>query len=244
MKSAKPVAETVFWLEAGGRRIAVWTASPDRYSELGLGRLVAAGYLTPGEPVPDLEVVENGESVGVRVRLSAAAVERGEAEAAHRREAGCGLLHYVECEPGVLSGRPRDALPEADWHALFQALYGPGGDRSSGLHAAALSDGRSLRHRVEEVGRHNAVDKVIGAALLEGYWQGAAGLVVSSRVSGEMALKAARAGLGWVATRSVPTTLALRIAEVAGLPIVARAVGSQPRIYGTSQEGANGGTKT
>lgn len=231
MKSAEAVREVVFRLEAGGRPVAVWTSSPGGYRELAVGRLVAAGYLDPGAAVVEVEVEETAAGAVARVAVPAWWLERGESESAHRRAAGCGLLHYVDCAPELIAGRERRPLPEADWAALFQSLYGPGESRSSGLHAAALSDGVSLRHRVEEVGRHNAVDRVVGASLLAGEAPGDMGLVVSSRVSGEIALKAARAGLAWIATRSVPTTLALEIAATAALPIVARAVGARPRVY-------------
>jgi FdhD protein len=99
------------------------------------------------------------------------------------------------------------------------------------MHAAALSDGRELLFAIEEVGRHNAVDKVIGQAILAGMPTAGLGLILTARISGEIALKAARAGLGWVASRSVPTTLALELASRAGLPLLARAVAKEARLH-------------
>jgi len=230
MKSADPVEEIPFRLEVNGRPVAVWSCTPGVYKALAVGRLVSAGFLVPGDVVPVPEVDPGPDSVTVRATVPEGAAGRAWAEEAHIRQHGCGLLHYVDCEPALLAG-DRAPLPDADWSALFAALYGRGTERSSGVHAAALSDGERLVHRVEEVGRHNAVDKAVGGALLNGADLGSLGLVVSSRVSGEIALKAARAGLAWIATRSVPTTLALRITRTAGLPVVARAVGSDPRLY-------------
>ncbi len=230
MKSAEPVEEIPFRLEANGRPVAVWSCTPEAYEALAVGRLVSAGFLVPGDVVPALEVEAGPGSVTVRATVPEGAAERAWAEDAHIRRHGCGLLHYVDCEPALLAGDV-GPLPDPDWPALFAALYGRGSERSSGVHAAALSDGERLFHRVEEVGRHNAVDKAVGGALLDGAELRGLGLVVSSRVSGEIALKAARTGLAWTATRSVPTTLALRITRIAGLPVIARAVGSDPRLY-------------
>jgi FdhD protein len=81
------------------------------------------------------------------------------------------------------------------------------------------------------VGRHNGVDKAIGAALLAGADLGALGLLTTARISGEIAEKAARAGVAWVASRSVPTTLAVELAATAGLPLVARAGSPDARVF-------------
>jgi len=229
MKTAEPVIEIPFWLDVNGRRIATWTCSPGRYEALALGRLMAEGYLQPGGALPELDVVDDQWAAGVQARLPEHDVERAHAERLHRLEHGCGVLHFVTCEPQALHAQ-RAPVPGGDWRALFSVLYG--GERAaSGLHAAALSDGTGLHHRTEEVGRHNAVDKVIGGALLAGEPLAGRGLVVSARVSGDMALKASRAGLGWIVTRSVPTTLALTVAAAAGVTIVARALGPAPRVY-------------
>jgi FdhD protein len=115
---------------------------------------------------------------------------------------------------------------------LFRSLFevAPRGELG-GLHAAALTDGVELLFAIDEVGRHNAVDKVIGQAILAGVPTSGLGLILTSRISGEIALKAARAGLNWIASRSVPTTLALEIAAVAGLQILARATSREPRLH-------------
>ncbi|NIP78675.1 MAG: sulfurtransferase FdhD, partial [Gemmatimonadetes bacterium] len=87
-----------------------------------------------------------------------------------------------------------------------------------------------------EVGRHNGVDKTIGSALLAGSTLTTLGLLTTARISGEIAEKAARAGLAWVASRSVPTTLAVEIAAAAGLPLVARAPGKDVRVFRPGDE--------
>jgi FdhD protein len=95
-------------------------------------------------------------------------------------------------------------------------------DRTGGLHAAGLFDtGGSLIAAGEDVGRHNAVDKVLGARWLAGDWPlDRATLCVSGRVSYEIALKALVAGIPIVAAVSAPTSLAIDLAERAGLSLV------------------------
>jgi len=116
---------------------------------------------------------------------------------------------------------------------LFKAMFAAGQryHETGGIHAAALTDGERLLAHAEDVGRHNAVDKVIGAVLLERRDPTGLGLLVTGRISAELAFKAVRAGLAWVATVSVPTTLAVAIASRAGVALVGRAVSGSPQLH-------------
>jgi FdhD protein len=121
---------------------------------------------------------------------------------------------------------------------LFKALFAKG-ERykdTGGIHAAALVDAGSLSllAHAEDIGRHNAVDKVLGAALLARRPVEGLGLLVTGRISAELAFKAARAGLAYVATPSVPSTLAVEIARRSGMVLVGRAVSGHPQHHGAA----------
>ncbi len=94
---------------------------------------------------------------------------------------------------------------------LFQAAEQY--QRSRGIHGAALSDGERLLAVAEDVGRHNAVDKVKGRALLEDIDTRDRILLSTGRISSEMLLKAARMGVPVVASRTSPTEMAVALAE-------------------------------
>jgi FdhD protein len=85
--------------------------------------------------------------------------------------------------------------------------------RSRGIHGAALSDGSRLLVVAEDVGRHNAVDKIKGQALLDGISTTDRILLSTGRISSEMLLKAARMGVPVVASRTSPTEMAVALAE-------------------------------
>jgi FdhD protein len=76
------------------------------------------------------------------------------------------------------------------------------------------------------------VDKVLGAAVLDGRSPEDLVLLVTGRISGELAFKAARAKIALVATPSIPSTIAVDIANAAGMVLVGRAVSGQPQIHG------------
>jgi FdhD protein len=241
MSAPEAVAEASFWLEINGRRIGSWSCTPGDLPALIAGWLLAQGYLDPLRRPPSLEVVEDDGILGVRATLPVEQVLQGDLERRHRREHGCGLLYFVRCAPERIRRRA-SAPPPPDGDVLlplFRELFAASTrDRDlGGLHTAALTDGEKILYQIDEVGRHNAVDKVIGRAILEGVDPAGLGLLITARISGEIALKAARARLGWVASRSVPTTLALDIARIAQLPLLARAIGKEPRLHAPAEGG-------
>lgn len=91
---------------------------------------------------------------------------------------------------------------------------------SRGIHGAALTDGDRLLVVAEDVGRHNAVDKIKGEALLGGIPTTDRILLSTGRISSEMLLKAARMGVPLVASRTSPTEMAVSLAEQLGITVV------------------------
>jgi FdhD protein len=107
---------------------------------------------------------------------------------------------------------------------------------TGGIHAAALTDGVTLLFHAEDIGRHNAVDKVVGAALLARRAVTGLGLLVTGRISAELAWKGARAGIVYIATPSVPSTLAVEIARRTGMSLIGRAVSGTPQLHGATDQ--------
>ena len=123
--------------------------------------------------------------------------------------------YAVASDPLVLSPDVVAWLPDA--LRLRQPVF----DRTGGVHAAGLVDaeGRMLVAR-EDVGRHNAVDKVTGARVLAGEPTAAAALVVSGRAGFELVQKAVVAGVGMLVAVGAPTSLSVRLAQEHGLGLV------------------------
>jgi FdhD protein len=102
---------------------------------------------------------------------------------------------------------------------------------TGGVHSAALSDGQSMLAFAEDIGRHNAVDKVIGCFLLENIPFEGKVMLASGRLSSEIVSKCARCGIPVVVSRAAPTSLALEIAETAGITIVGFIRGDRMNVY-------------
>ncbi|HEY8470701.1 MAG TPA: formate dehydrogenase accessory sulfurtransferase FdhD [Longimicrobiales bacterium] len=227
------VDEAPFWVEVNGWRVGAATCTPERLEALAAGWLLAHGFIERAEDMAWLEPVAAAEgSFGLRVSVDPGRAQEATRHIERCRESGAGPLYFVHHAPHLLRGRARLLpLPSPDRLAeLFRALW-PAEREPGSVHAAAVTDGAELRHRVEDVSRGSAVDKAIGAALLAGQDLARLGLLVSGRVSGGIALRAARCGVAWVASDSIPTTLALRVAAAAALPIVARATREDARVH-------------
>src|SRR5207247_2191742 len=112
----------------------------------------------------------------------------------------------LKVKPEALAARLHDLLRDArHYHA------------SRGIHGAALADADRVLLVAEDVGRHNAVDKLKGLALLRGLSTDDRILLSTGRVSSEMLLKAARMGVPLIASRTSPTEMAVALAEQLGI---------------------------
>jgi len=106
---------------------------------------------------------------------------------------------------------------------------------TGGVHSAALSDGKEIIAFAEDIGRHNAVDKIIGYSFLKGIPTKGKILLSSGRLSSEIAYKTARASIPILVSRTAPTTLAIEIAEKNNLTIIGFLRGSRFTIYSHPQ---------
>lgn len=234
MAAGAAVEEVPVWLEVNGRAAVTWMCTPDLLEELAIGWLHGEGFI---DRVSDVHLRPCASDLGFWAEIDperVAAVDR------ERRQpvlaSGCGAVTTFLADPGTVAPAPLrgEPPPLETLRARFKELFARGERyrETGGIHAAALTDTESLVAHAEDIGRHNAVDKAIGVALLGGRAVEGLGMLVTGRISAELAFKAARAGLAWVATPSVPSTLAVEIARRAGMVLVGRAVSGNPERHG------------
>lgn len=213
-------------VEVNGIGYAVMMATPVDLEDFALGFALGEGLVGGVADVADTLVHETPLGWIVRLTLRAEPGSRV-LDRVRRRvtESGCGLCGLESLE-ALARPLPRVAAPLAlDRAAIFRSLdelerHQALGRRTGAVHAALLCgpDGAARLAR-EDVGRHNALDKLVGAALREGVALETAFALLTSRCSFELVEKAVVAGLGALVTLSAPTTLALDRAAAAGLPL-------------------------
>jgi len=223
-------AEEPLEIRLDGAQVAVTmrTPCPGQDAELAAGFLVTEAIVDAGDIAGVSECrtgTEDGGIVDVRLRPGASA--RGGWQRSFYATSSCGICGKASIDAVRLAAAPvADGPPiERAVIASLPATLRPAQrvfERTGGLHAAALfdTDGRleSLR---EDVGRHNAVDKLVGGAAMDGSLPLASSvLVVSGRVSFEIVQKAVMAGIPVVAAVSAPSSLAVRLAAESNLTLI------------------------
>lgn len=226
---ARPLAEEVAVALTYNRTThAVMLASPADLEDFAVGFSLSEGIIRAVEDIEELEVRGTAHGVELRMWLGEAPVA---ALHARRRSlagpSGCGLCGIDSLEQAM---RPAPRVTSelrvtpADIAAALATLPGAQAlNRETGaVHAAGLfQPGAGLLALREDIGRHNALDKLAGA-LARGGLSAARGMVVTtSRVSVELVQKAATMGTAILVAISAPTALAVRMAEEAGITLVA-----------------------
>ncbi|WP_255323135.1 formate dehydrogenase accessory sulfurtransferase FdhD [Lysobacter sp. K5869] len=220
-------AEVPVALAYNGEAFAVMMATPDDIADFALGFSLSEGIVAaPAELAID-EIATSLEGISVALRVPP---ERAAALQARRRNlqgrSGCGVCGTESIE-AVLRPPPRVGDgPRIGAAALQRALRElrrsqPLNALTGATHAAAWADADgALRFVREDVGRHNALDKLIGAMAAAGADPQRGFCVVTSRASYEMAMKAAQAGIALLAAISAPTALAIALADSCGLTLI------------------------
>jgi FdhD protein len=223
--SCQVAEETPFSIFLNGRHLATAMISPEMKEEFLIGHLFSEGVIS------GLEEVESLELEGSVARVIVSKPERA---LLPRRliVSGCG---------GSPSFLDKDRLPvisselkinKEDVFAAMRAVSQSLVHRATGgVHSLGLFiEGRALCV-AEDIGRHNALDKVIGRGLQTGVPFGQTYAASTGRISSEMALKASRAGIPLTASRGSATSLALEIAEKTGLTIAGFVRGRSMSVY-------------
>jgi FdhD protein len=224
----RPIAlETPVAVEINGFGYAVLMATPEALEDLAYGFALAERLIESAAQVEGVDVHHTGAGAILRLQLSPERAHLIHDRVRHRTsESSCGLCGVENLQQAM---RPLPCLPDRPTPAsvaVFAALaalrdHQPLNAQTGGVHAAALCgpDG-TIRLAREDVGRHNAFDKLIGAMLQQGLgWDGGFALL-SSRCSYELVEKAVLAGAPALVTISAPTTLALERAREANLALL------------------------
>ncbi len=214
-------------LSIQGSTHAVMMASPHDLEDFAYGFLLSDGVIAAANEIEAVEAVEAGLGIDLQIRLTRELAARYQQT---RRSmvgpVGCGLCGVESLELAVPELKPVEpvlAEGEMPWRALLALEEAQTSRRQTGaLHAAAILDanGELLVAR-EDIGRHNALDKAIGALMRNGKPTTGKIAVLSSRVSLDLVVKAVRARIGMVVARASPSDLALQYAQKWGLNLTA-----------------------
>lgn len=231
--------ETPVAFSYAGSTHAVMMATPADLEDFAVGFSLTEGIVTDPSEIEAVEIIAEDKGIDLQIGLADA---QSAALTARRRHmagpVGCGLCgiesidEAVRVTPSVRSSSltlSEDEVVEAvrllngqqPLHMTTRAVHGAG----------FYVPGKGLVAVREDVGRHNALDKLVGAARRAGHAGAAGAVVVTSRVSVEMVQKTAIIGSPFVIAISAPTALAIRTAQEAGMTLIALVRGDEFEIF-------------
>jgi FdhD protein len=220
--------ETAVAFTYNGTSYAVMMATPHDLQDFAIGFSLTEGVVSHADAVRELEIVET--ELGLELRMWLGETHAATLASRRRQHAGptgcglCGIESLAEAmRPPLPVGAGMSFTPDQIMTAVgalapAQALN----QETRAVHAAAFWEpSRGLVALREDVGRHNALDKLGGALALSQDSAEQGVLLLTSRVSVEMVQKAAAIGAPIIVAVSAPTALALRMAEASGITLVA-----------------------
>jgi len=225
---AEVIEEALVTIFVNGRELATIMCTPRDQEALALGFLKNEGRLEGLDEVVLTHVSRDGCCVDVWLR--------------HPVEPPRRQIVTSGCGGGVTFDDPSRALPPLTEDLrltperlvdLLNALHHPGSlhARTRGVHAAGLADGERILASVEDVGRHNTIDKLTGLCLRRGIETRGRALLATGRVSSEMLRKGALMGCPIIASRNSPTSLSVRMAEAWNITLVGYVRRDSLRVY-------------
>lgn len=218
------VVEAPLAIYLGGQKLVTLLCTPENRKSLALGYLRSGGLIGSLEEVASVRLLEKGAAVEVELKgkgvpgdqfctgHTVASGGMGGALIGDLQEAG----DTAPVPPGNLSVRAEvigSLMASLQERAAIFKVTG-------GMHSAALADNREPILFFEDIGRHNAVDKIIGECLLQGVFLQDKMLLCSGRLGSEILLKAARVQLPLIASRAAPTSLSIDLAAALNITLV------------------------
>ena len=224
------VPEAPVALEFNGLSYAVMMATPSDLEDFATGFAMNEGLAATAADISDIGIAEVEHGWVIRAQLAGLGIdkltERVRARVAESSCGLCGIENLVEVARPLPQVAPH---PSIDLAAIFTALAALRplqalGRQTGAAHAAAFAGpGGTIEFLREDVGRHNALDKLVGAMAMAGRTLGQGFVLSTARCSYEIVEKAVRAGATTLVCVSLPTSLAVERAQAAGLSLWALA---------------------
>jgi FdhD protein len=220
--------ETAIAITYDSVSFAVMMATPDNLEDFAIGFSMSEGIVTNLSDITELKIIP--VEAGVECRMSLIPARRDALESRRRKIAGpvgCGLCGIDSLHQAVRPVEKVSAELKLSATVLADALRRMSRQQilnheTRAVHAAAFFNSATEEILLrEDVGRHNALDKVIGAAARSNQPAGQGAVLLTSRVSIELIQKTAIFGAPILAAISVPTARAVREAEAAGITLIA-----------------------
>lgn len=228
------IKEIPFTILVNGQEIVTLLCSPDKLEYLAVGFLLSEGLVKNNIPIKGVSLGKDGYYANVKVDGDLKVPQ----DLFRKRliSSGCGRGPSFYDSQDIVQCRPVNSDVQINYGQIinlmkaFQAkssLF----KKTGGVHSAALSSPHEIEIFAEDIGRHNAIDKIFGECFLKNISTRNKIILTSGRISSEIVIKVAKRKIPIIASRAAPTDLAVRLAEKTKLSIIGFARGKRMNIY-------------
>ncbi len=226
--------EAPLTLVLNGQEFITLLCTPDQMEYLAVGFLRSEGILKTKEDVQSVHYDEEQGSVMVKTVREGSLAEKLYGKRTLTSGCGKGTIFFNVLDSLTSKPLTHDVpVTPAEILNLNKGLQERGVTfrETGGVHSAALCSRSEILVFSEDIGRHNAVDKILGQALMEDIDLRDKLLVTSGRISSEILLKAGKLGIALIVSRTAPTSLSVELAEQLGITLVGFVRGGRMNIY-------------
>lgn len=211
------VSEQPLTIFVNGVEVATFLCTPEKLDYLTVGFLAFEGIIHGPEDIRTCDVDADNGVVDVEINIPFVHPQKR----VFTSGCGMGLTFSLHVSHDLLLPEDVSLAPEQIFPLMQQLFEGAVRyNTSRGIHAAALSDAERILLLSEDVGRHNALDKILGEALLKGIRTAGRILLTSGRISSEMLRKGAHMRTPFLISRTSPTTLSIEAAKRLGMTVI------------------------
>ena len=221
----------------GDRELVTLLCSPASLKELAVGFLYSAGVVSSADDIENIVIDKSRWAASVSLKDKDAP-----AELIFKRlySSGCGkgVLFYNALDLMHRKVLASDATISADKISELMRSFERKSEsfkKTGGVHSAAFSDGKSILIFNDDIGRHNALDKIIGEALMKKLNMQDLIVLTSGRISIDVMFKVQKIGAPFVISRSAPTDQAVKLASASNITLVGFARGRRMNVYSGEQ---------
>ncbi|MDX1775057.1 MAG: formate dehydrogenase accessory sulfurtransferase FdhD [Desulfobulbales bacterium] len=227
-------SEIGFSLEVNNKQVVTLLCTPSELDAMAIGFLLSEGILEHRDSLLDVQVDDDTFTVSVTLADLAKDIDK----TFHRKTitSGCGQgitftdaadLKDLPPNRAMLLVSPENIKAMLKEFRSISSLF----NKTGGVHSAALADSKNILLFSEDIGRHNAVDKLLGKAFMAGIELKDKIILSSGRVSGEIMTKVIRSRIPVLISRAAPTCMSVTYAEDHGVTLIGFARGDRMNIY-------------
>lgn len=233
----KVTDEVPLTIQLNGKELLTLLCSPDSLKKLSTGFLYSSGLIKSIDEIRNITIDSQNWIAHVKLKTKA---EASQLMFKRLYTSGCGkgTLFYNALD--LIHKRKITSKLKVSSEKIIELMNSfqkssVAFRETGGVHSAALSDGNNILVFKEDIGRHNALDKAIGEALIKGLSMRDLIVLTSGRVSSEIVLKVEKMGSAFLISRSAPTNQAIKLANQLNLTLVGFVRGRKMNVYAVNE---------